>query len=230
MKQCRSGLGEVTNVRCQALKVIMIGLARHEASGSDHPMWIPWLRTVCDNLHRITKIVNHASRCSSISTVLSATTSSLVHQALIKNISGQGHEGHNHGINCQHSREGSQISTNTNIHSSRNHLQGSESSRSSMLSLNVPNGISPSASQNSSMMNINNIGNGMSGEGISGDRLSLDRMSFGSVNNCDYLDAISAIKTSNPAASTIVPSTTGSDTETIVNENCSNGSGYVINL
>ncbi|XP_035712502.1 dedicator of cytokinesis protein 9 isoform X5 [Folsomia candida] len=227
MKQCRSGLGEVTNVRCQALKVIMIGLARHESCDSTHPMWIPWLRVVCDNLHRITKVVNHSSRCSSVSTVLSATTSTLVHQALIKSISGQNHEGHNHGASCsQHSREGSQISNTINLSTitPRHPLLGTESSRSSSLSLNVPNGVSPSISQNSSMVNINAIGNG---ESISaGDRLSVDRMSFGSVNNCDYLDAISAIKTSNPAASTIVPSTTGgSDTDTIVNEGGSNGSG-----
>lgn len=80
-------------------------------------------------------------------------------------------------------------------------------------------------SQNSSMMNINTIANGGVGGG-DGDRLSLDRISFGSVNNCDYLDAISGLG-SNPAASTIVPSTTGSDTETIVNDNegASNGSG-----
>lgn len=199
----------------------MMGLARHEDSGSKHPMWLPWLRVVCENLHRITKANNHSSRCSSVSTVLSATSSTLVHQALIKTISGHSHDGHNHGASCQHSREGSQLSSVSN-HIPKLNLLGAESSRCSSLSLNVPNGISPSISQNSSMVNINAIGNG---DGIPSDRMSLDRMSFGSINNCDYLDAISAIKTSNPAASTIVPSTTGSDTETIVNEAASNGSG-----
>jgi hypothetical protein len=233
MKQCRSGLGEVFDVRNLALKPIMIGLARHEAHGSNHPMWIPWLRVVCDNLHRIMKIMpSHSSRCSSVSTVLSSTTSTLVHQALSKNISGQGHEGHNHGQSCQQgqfSREGSH--TASGHHHLRHPLLGTESARSSSLSLNVGNGMSPSISQNSSMVSINKIGTG-SGTGSSDsstERMSVDRMSFGSVSNCDYLDAISAIKTSHPAAST-VPSSAASDTETIVNENDSNGSAEVQSL
>lgn len=252
MKQCRSGLGEVSNVRCLALKPVMAGLARHEVSGSKSTMWVPWLRVVCDNLHRISSMNaahSHSSRCSSVSTVLSSTSSTLVHAALSKSISGHNHEGHNHGAhhNCpsNSSRESSGIFPAPLQHL----LHGPESARSSSLSLN--GGLNASASQNCSMLSINQIGVGVNGTstgvvesgapsttgsggggdiigGVSsraGDRNSIDRMSFGSINNCDYLDAISAIKLSNPAAS-IAPSTTscGSGTETIVNENISNDS------
>lgn len=249
MKQCRSGLGEVSNVRCLALKPVMLGLARHEQSfggmisAKVGTMWDPWLRVVCDNLHRISSMssaAHNSSRCSSVSTVLSSTSSTLVHAALSKSISGHNHDGHNHGASCTQSlRESSGIFPAPLQHL----LHGSsESSRNSTLSLNVTagNGLNHgSPSQNCSMVSINQVGvmtngNGTSSAGsisgvpsASGDRNSADRMSFGSMNNCDYLDAISAIKMSNPAAS-IAPSTTscGSGSETIVNENVSNDSAY----
>jgi len=48
MKQSRSGLGEVSNVRSLALRPIMDGLVIDEEKGSSSTMWIPWLRVVCD--------------------------------------------------------------------------------------------------------------------------------------------------------------------------------------
>ncbi|CAG7817944.1 unnamed protein product [Allacma fusca] len=216
MKQSRSGLGEVSNVRSLALKPIMNGLVLHEERSPGNPMWIPWLRVVCDNLHRVSSLSlssTNSSRCSSVSTVLSATSSTLIRAALSKNMSTDAHSTHNH---CQRECHHTGLS---------GLARGADSNRSSALSVKLPNGSAPSISQNSSMTNINAIGemrNG--GPGSTGDRLSVDRMS---ITNCDYLEAISAIKTSNPAAS-IAPSTVscGSGTETIVNENESNqGSG-----
>lgn len=255
MKQCRSGLGEVSNVRCLALKPVMAGLAKHEVAGSKATMWVPWLRVVCDNLHRISSMsaASHSSRCSSVSTVLSSTSSTLVHAALSKSISGHNHDGHNHGANHSCANSCSRESSGIFPATLQNLLHGSESARSSSLSLNVNGavgGLNGNPSQNVSMVSgINQIGvvNGVGGApsttgsaggasggsggaaggsgATGGDRGSMDRMSFGSVNNCDYLDAISAIKMSHPEAS-IAPSTIscGSGSETIVNENISNDS------
>ena len=216
MKQSRSGLGEVSNVRSLALKPIVTGLKIHEERGNGNPMWVPWLRVVCDNLHRIPSISSSSanpSRCSSVSTVLSTTSSTLIRSAMSKNIANDCHSSHNH---CRESNSVPGLGLLP---------RGLDSARSSTLSVKIPNGISPSISQNSSMTNINSIGDGRSGPGsTASERLSVDRMS---ITNCDYLEAISAIKTSNPAAS-VAPSTVscGSSTETIVNESTSNhGSG-----
>ena len=212
MKQSRSGLGEVSNVRSLALKPVMSGLALHEQNGSSTSMWIPWLRVVCDNLHRISTAslsTTHSSRCSSVSTILSATAGTLVQAALNKSLGG------NHPNN------------QSNGHGSDN-VFGSESDHSRKSSLSIrSNGLSiaPSLSNNSSMSNISSIAGNGTGSRHSGDRMSLDRLS---ISNCDYLDAISAIKMSNPAASTSAASTVsaGSGSGTIVNENVSNsGSG-----
>jgi len=215
MKQSRSGLGEVSNVRSLALKPIMSGLASHEHNGNGTTMWVPWLRVVCDNLHRISTAslsTTHSSRCSSVSTILSATAGTLVQAALNKSLTGS------HQINQ---------SIGNGFGGGGDNVFGSESDHSRKSSLSIrSNGLSiaPSLSSNSSMTNISSIT--MSGRG-SGDRMSLDRVS---ITNCDYLDAISAIKMSNPAAATSAASTVsaGSESGTIVNENISNsGSGLV---
>lgn len=205
MKQSRSGLGEVSNVRSLALRPIMAGLVIHEEKSCTSTMWIPWLRVVCDNLHRISTAsmnTTHSSRCSSVSTILSATAGTLVQAALNKSLSG------------------SQRST------TRSNGNGAEDSvggefDASRKSLHLRNGLSvaPSLSTNSSMSNISSIASGSS------DRMSVDRLS---ISNIDYLDAISAIKMSNPAASSTALSeaSVGSESGTIVNEKTSaSGSG-----
>jgi len=209
MKQCRSGLGEVFNVRSLALKPIMIGLALHESSRSSVKMWIPWLRVVCDNLHRIASMKSAlSSRCSSIST-MSGVTSSLVQAALPRFMGTHGHHSHR-----------------TNGDKDNTSILDNVSARISTMSLNLPNGGNSTActSTAGSVTSINTLGKVSTGS--SGDRTSLDRMSLGNLSNCDYLEAISAIKTSNPNASTRSTCSNGSGTDTIVNEENSNsGSG-----
>ncbi len=178
-------------------------------------MWVPWLRVVCDNLHRISTAslsTTHSSRCSSVSTILSATAGTLVQAALNKSLSGHHRSSQSNGLGHGHGCD-NVFGTDSTDHSRKSSL----SVRSNGLS------IAPSLSTNSSMSNISSMtGNGSR---CSGDRMSLDRLS---ISNCDYLDAISAIKMSNPAASTSAASTVSasSGSGTIVNENISNsGSG-----
>src|SRR5207237_10757689 len=137
----------------------------------------------------------HSSRCSSVSTILSATAGTLVQAALSKTLSG---------------------STRSSIQNGGSDLLGSELGGSRKSSLRVKNGLSSSISTNSSMSNISSIT--ATGSSENNDRMSLDRLS---ITNCDYLDAISAIKMSNPAASTATPSVVSqsSGSDTIVNEN-----------
>jgi len=153
------------------------------------------------NLHRISTAslsATHSSRCSSVSTILSATAGTLVQAALTKSLSGsQRNTVLSNGIGCEDLSSGDM-----------------DTPRKSSLRVRNGLGLTPSLSTNSSMSNISSITAG------NGDRMSLDRLSL---TNCDYLDAISAIKMSNPAASTSAASeiSVGSGSGTIVGEKTS---------